>query len=807
MKSYKFNRNRILFLLFTALIALSNASNPPDGRTGAPFDGICSDCHGGGSFEGDISITGLPTDIMPNTTYNLTLTITATSGNPMVGGFQVVGVNQSNQNSGDLINTSAETGTSFSSGREYLDQRGAKSFSGNTVSWNFDWKSPNGPNGSSHRLYFAGNLANGNGSSSGDKIVNEFVSTTIVGGADPLTVMISNKTNVSCFGEMDGTATASASGGIPPYEFAWSNGSGTSQVTGLGPGLYTVTVTDNATSTATNTVQITEPTLLKVVVQILSHVSCPKGRNGSVMVFPSGGTPPFSIVHSSGSSSNLSAGLYTVTVTDSKNCVTEVEYEITEPEAYNVELFSLIHPKCPDDSTGKIFIGVSGANPPYKYKWSSGEVTDSVIAKPAGTYTITITDTKNCGTTSSFVLSSTDTIPPVLRGNSTSVFLDQNGFFFLDAKDFIDQLSDNCDPKPVVSISADTVNCENLGRKEFVLTATDKYGNFSTTAIQIEILDTIAPNIFLWADTSFNRCNIIVPRFSVTDNCAVFSFTQTSGPAEGEFFKPGMNTLSFEAVDSSGNKRKDTLQVEIKQALSIILDTAIYELCYGDSLSAQFSFSNQNKTPFSIYTIKDSLNFISDTSLILSRTRPDSFFIQMVDTTGCVLSLELPVVYPDSLTTLDSVVLTDQDIPATLGSILPFASRLDSFHVYTTQDIFVNNNGKDLIAGNYYLHVFVDSCTFIWGPYMIDLIIGTSSLDENIIDVYPNPVYDRVNILNRSDKYELSYELINIQGVLSAAGTLVTGINSIDLIPFNAGMYCIKISNGRINKFFWVMKH
>lgn len=806
-KSY-FKRNRILFLLFSALIALSNSSNPPDGRTGAPFDGLCSDCHGGGSFEGDITLTGLPTDIMPNTTYNLTLTITATSGNPMVGGFQVVGVNQSNQNSGDLINTSTETGTSFSSGREYLDHRGAKSFSGNTVIWNFDWKSPNGPNGSSHRLYFAGNLANGNGSSSGDKIVNDFFSTTMVGGGDPLTVMITNKTNVSCFGEMDGTATALASGGSPPYDYNWSNGASTNQATGMGPGVYTVTVTDNSASSATNSVLITEPPLLKATVQILSHVSCPKGRNGSVTVLPSGGTPPYSIIYSTGSPNNLSAGLYTVTVTDSKNCLKEVEFEITEPEAYNVELLNLLHPKCPDDSTGKIFIGVSGATPPYKYKWSSGELTDSIIGKTAGTYTVTITDIKNCGTTSSYSLNSIDTIPPILVGKSSNIFVDNFGIFYLNAKDYIDQISDNCDPNPVLSISPDTVSCESLGLRAFTLTATDKYGNSSTVQIQLEVLDTIAPVISVWPDTSFSVCNIIVPKFHATDNCSLLSFTQTDGPKEGEVFQPGINTMSFEAIDSSGNKSNSSFKVEIKQPLNAILDTTYYELCFGDSVWAKFSFSNLNKTTFSLYTFKDSLDLLTDTSLIFTSIRPDSIFIQMMDTTGCILLIDIPINYPDSLTTLDSIQLVDQNqANSTLGSILPFTSGMDSFHIYTVQNIFVNNTGRDLIAGPYYVHVFVESCTYIWGPFVIDLITRTKEWTNNSIDIYPNPVYDQLTINNRNDQYRLSYELINIQGIITKTEVLSSGLNFIDFSPFNAGMYCLIIRNGAMNKFYWVMKN
>lgn len=78
-------RNRLFYIPFIfgcLILFLSNSSNPPDRNTGAPFDGLCSNCHGGGSFDGDIVITGFPSTILPNTTYGITYTVNATMGSP-----------------------------------------------------------------------------------------------------------------------------------------------------------------------------------------------------------------------------------------------------------------------------------------------------------------------------------------------------------------------------------------------------------------------------------------------------------------------------------------------------------------------------------------------------------------------------------------------------------------------------------------------------------------------------------------------------------------------------------------------------
>ena len=65
-------------------------------------------------------------------------------------------------------------------------------------------------------------------------------------------------TDVSCNGQSDGTATANPTG-TAPYVYAWSNGGTTQTITGLGPGNYTVTITDATLCTATATVFIDQP--------------------------------------------------------------------------------------------------------------------------------------------------------------------------------------------------------------------------------------------------------------------------------------------------------------------------------------------------------------------------------------------------------------------------------------------------------------------------------------------------------------------------------------------------------------------
>ncbi len=77
------------------------------------------------------------------------------------------------------------------------------------------------------------------------------------------TVSITSQ-NVGCFGQNDGTATASMASGVQPFTYEWSDGQTTDVAVNLAAGTYSVTVTDDIGCTASSDVTITEPTLLSV---------------------------------------------------------------------------------------------------------------------------------------------------------------------------------------------------------------------------------------------------------------------------------------------------------------------------------------------------------------------------------------------------------------------------------------------------------------------------------------------------------------------------------------------------------------
>jgi large repetitive protein len=227
--------------------------------------------------------------------------------------------------------------------------------------------------------------------------------------------------NVSCAGGNNGSATASVTGGIPPYTYSWNTVPVQTGATAnnLVQGTYTVTITNGIGCTTQSSVTITQPTALAVS-GVISNVSCFAGNNGTVTVTPSGGTPPYSYLWSPGGStlatiSGQTAGTYTVTVTDSKGCTLTSNYTITQPPLLVVAM-TKTNVSCFAGNNGTATATASGGTPAYIYSWApSGGTASTASGLTAGTYTVTVTDAKGCVTTNTVVI----TQPTALAATTT----------------------------------------------------------------------------------------------------------------------------------------------------------------------------------------------------------------------------------------------------------------------------------------------------------------------------------------------------------------------------------------------------
>ncbi|MCC6816645.1 MAG: T9SS type A sorting domain-containing protein [Saprospiraceae bacterium] len=408
-----------VFVLLASIILLANSGNPPNGNTGAPGDGVCSNCHSGnpGGLDGSITIAGLPSNINTNTKYTLTVTVENLT-TAAKGGCQIVALDQNNNNIGTFSNPGTSSTLQTSGGRTYFEHNPAKSFAGpGSVSYTVDWTSPTNAAGQTVTIYGACILANGNSSSSNDLMKLDNVAGNMP-GPPPLGGLISAFKNISCNGGVDGSITAMATNGVPPYSYLWSDGQTTSTAIGLSAKMYSVTISDNLNAMVVLSKLLTEPPAINIAATGKKALLCFGNKDGNLNVNSSGGTGIHSYKWNTGAITkniaNLVAGDYTVTVTDGSNCTTSETYSITQPDEISIETKIISYPNCSNDPAGGCEANADGGSGSLKYKWSSGEVSSIITDKLPGIYSVTVTDANNCTKTKSINIIVKDLILPQL---------------------------------------------------------------------------------------------------------------------------------------------------------------------------------------------------------------------------------------------------------------------------------------------------------------------------------------------------------------------------------------------------------
>jgi gliding motility-associated-like protein len=238
-----------------------------------------------------------------------------------------------------------------------------------------------------------------------------------------VTISISSTTGVSCHGGDNGTGTATANGGAAPYTYGWATTPPQlgPTATGLSAGTYSVGVEDNNGCESTTTVVITQPTLLVATICGNTPVTCNGGDNGASTCCASGGTAPYNYAWTpsggnAAAAPNLSAGTYTVTVTDANGCTATTSVIITQPALLITSAGQPNNVPCNGGDNGSATAISAGGTAPYTYVWSPIGGNKAIGSGfTAGTYTVTTTDAHGCTATAAIAV----TQPPVLAGTTT----------------------------------------------------------------------------------------------------------------------------------------------------------------------------------------------------------------------------------------------------------------------------------------------------------------------------------------------------------------------------------------------------
>jgi gliding motility-associated-like protein len=351
----------------------------------------------------------------------------------------------------------------------YTDGSVIANTTGGTPSYSYSWQ---------------GNLSNtntANGFASGNYVLTVTDSkgctdTASFNVSEPAQIVVNvSTTNASCETSNDGSATANVTGGTPNYTYTWDGISGAVSISNLDNGNHNLLVIDQRQCSVSTNFNVDTIYVLHVSV-IADSAICFGTATGTATVITLNGNAPYSYLWSPASSTtavanNISAGNYSVLVSDSKNCTASASAQVFQPTQIVLNLGGK-NPLCVGDNNGFVYVIAQGGSPGYAYQWNgSSSQNDTLFNLVAATYTVTTSDLKNCTASSSYSISN----PASLNAS----FINRREISCANASDGSIEINVNGGTPPIFfswSNAATSSVVSNLSPGNVAVTVTDNNG-------------------------------------------------------------------------------------------------------------------------------------------------------------------------------------------------------------------------------------------------------------------------------------------------------------------------------------------
>ncbi|MBC7696535.1 MAG: gliding motility-associated C-terminal domain-containing protein [Burkholderiales bacterium] len=397
-------------------------------------------------------------------------------------------------------------------------------------------------------------------------------STTIT--QPPAVTLTVNKTNLICGSLCNGSASVTATGGVPgtfTYTWAPSGGNGPT-ASNLCAGNYTVTVTNNGNCVKTITFAITSPPILTAT-PTQTNLACNGACIGAINLNPSGGTgnPTYTWSPAAPTSSlitGLCAGVYSYTITDAAFCKYSNSVTITQPSATTL-IMTKTDVTCNGVCNGTATGNMSGGTLPYTYSWTPAAPSASVITNLCpGTYTLKVTDFKGCSKTNTVTIFQ----PTVISVNVTSVSPTCNGL----CNGSINSLpSGGTGPytftlqssgAPVTSNPPYT----NLCAGSYTVIVKDVAGCIKTQAVNLLQPNPVVLTLTPTQNTCFNQCNATISTL-VNGGTPLFTYLWSTGATGSSLSNLCSGVYSATVTDANGCKGSASITITSPPDLTVTI--------------------------------------------------------------------------------------------------------------------------------------------------------------------------------------------------------------------------------------------
>lgn len=485
---------------------------------------------------------------------------------------------------------------------------------------------------------------------------------TVPAGTSGGLTITKTQANEKCFGNTNATATATVTGGTGPYTYSWApSGGNSSTSTPLGIGTYTLTVTDNSCHSDTAIFHITEPAQLRDSISVTSNVKCFGGNTGSLTVGVKGGTVPYTYLWNSTPTQNtvtagtLTAGAYTVTVTDKNGCTVTANGTIIQPSAVRDSLVSSTPVSCPGSNNGTATVGAKDGTPGYTYLWNSTptQATAAATGLPAGSYTCTITDANGCtskvpvtiATNSTMRDSIVSTVNELCFGNST-------GTATSGVKDGTTPYTYSWSTAPKQT----TPTATGLSAGTYTVTITDANTCTVTAVATITQPSAVRDSISKSSAVLCNGGSTGTATVGAKDGTPGYSYLWNSTPTQNTVTATGLAAGAYICTVTDANGCVSTVPVTITQPAALTIKAAAFPAqCFGQCNGNAAVIPTGGTTPYHyLWNTTPTSSNASVTNLCTG-----VYQVTVTDANGCVIdSTPLNVTSPPAITITKNPVVS-----------------------------------------------------------------------------------------------------------------------------------------------------
>lgn len=606
----------------------------------------------------------------------------------------------------------------------------ATTFTGGNTIYNYNW-TPNISSGAIANNLVAGSYQLNVVDDKGCNTTQNFNITEPTG----INIVI-NTDSVNCKGEASGSASSLVSGGTPPYNYSWSNGSNTANAQNLSVGAYQLNIVDLNGCTASANFNIYEPNDTIAITATSNNISCFEGSDGSISVNVTGGTGNYNyswfnnnnqvLSPTSPTIQDLPKSTYTVQVTDERACRSELQITLTEPQQLLTSI-SGSNISCYNGNDGLVNLSINGGTTPYIVNWNNGSTQTNLTNLNANTYIATITDNNNCSVQDSIILTQPTQLTQSFIKTNVNCFGDNTGSIDYSLAGGTTPYSYNW------SNGSNNEDIENLTSNTYSITATDANGCSISESINIE--EPIAPLSITETTTNVNCFGGSNGSISTTVSGGTTPYSYVWNNQNHVVLSDTSDNLENITAQDYQVKVTDTNGCILNHTISITEPTAPLAinfsstdiLCHGQntgSISSQveggtqpytYLWSNNNQTPS------------------ISNLAIGTYTLLITDNNGCILSDSISLTQPE---TAISAVFNTRKVSC-LGGNDGYAQVIASGGIpgYNyTWDNGSNTNFIDNVTAGTYSVTITDANNCIYSN-SISVIEPTTSISISNIDI------------------------------------------------------------------------